>query len=165
MKYDILFEGGHVVDGSGNTWFRADVGVVGDKIEAVGNLKGASAGRKVNAKGHIVAPGFMDIHSHSDAPLLVDPTVKSKVYQGITVEVIGNCGSSAAPMNKSVKAYREKYMAGSVPEGFDFDWSSMKDYMDRVDRQGVSLNALSLRAPYSSDRTHARNMPATRGAR
>jgi N-acyl-D-amino-acid deacylase len=140
LKYDILFEGGHVVDGSGNTWFRADVGVVGDKIEAVGDLKGASAARKVNAKGHIVAPGFMDIHSHSDAPLLVDPTVKSKVYQGITVEVVGNCGNSAAPMNKSVKAYREKYMAGSVSEGFDFDWSSMKDYMDRVDTQGVSFN-------------------------
>jgi N-acyl-D-amino-acid deacylase len=82
----------------------------------------------------------MDIHSHSDAPLLVDPTVKSKVYQGITVEVVGNCGNSAAPMNKAVKTYREKYMASSVPEGFDFDWSSMKDYMDRVDRQGASFN-------------------------
>ena len=127
MKFDILFEGGHVVDGSGNTWFRADVGVVGDKIEAVGDLKGASAARKVNAKGHMVAPGFMDIHSHSDIPLLVDPRVESKVYQGITVEVVGNCGTSAAPMNKSVKAYREKYGRGSVPDDFQYDWSTMKE--------------------------------------
>ncbi len=140
MKLDILFEGGHVVDGSGNTWFRADVGVVGDKIEAIGDLKGAQATRKVNAKGHIVAPGFMDIHSHSDIPLLVDPRVESKVYQGITVEVVGNCGTSAAPMNKSVKAYREKYGRGGVPDDFQFDWATMKDYMDRVDGQGVAFN-------------------------
>jgi N-acyl-D-aspartate/D-glutamate deacylase len=125
LKYDILFEGGHVVDGSGNTWFRADVGVVGDKIEAVGDLRGAQAGRRVNAKGHIVAPGFMDIHSHSDIPLLIDPRVESKVYQGITVEVVGNCGTSAAPMNKAVKAYREKYGRGGVPDDFEYDWSTM----------------------------------------
>jgi N-acyl-D-amino-acid deacylase len=129
-----------VIDGSGNTWFRADVGVVGDKIEAIGDLQSAKAGRKVNAGGHIVAPGFMDIHSHSDVPLLVDPRVESKVYQGITVEVVGNCGNSAAPMNKKVKAYKEKYGRGNVPDDFKFDWVSMKDYLDRVDRQGVSFN-------------------------
>ncbi len=140
MRFDILFEGGHVVDGSGNTWFRADVGVVGDKIEDVGDLRGAKAARRVDAKGHMVAPGFMDIHSHSDIPLLVDPRVASKVYQGITVEVVGNCGTSAAPMNKSVKAYRDKYGRGSVPDDFQYDWVTMKDYMDRVDRQGVSFN-------------------------
>ena len=88
----------------------------------------------------MVAPGFMDIHSHSDIPLLIDPRVESKVYQGITVEVVGNCGTSAAPMNKSVKAYREKYGRGGVPEDFQYDWSTMKIYMDRVDRQGVAFN-------------------------
>jgi N-acyl-D-aspartate/D-glutamate deacylase len=61
LRYDILFEGGHVVDGSGNTWFRADVGVVGDKIEYIGDLKEAATVRKVDASGHVVAPGFMDI--------------------------------------------------------------------------------------------------------
>jgi len=88
----------------------------------------------------VVAPGFMDIHSHSDIPLLIDPRVESKVYQGITVEVVGNCGTSAAPMNNAVKAYRENYGSGSVPEGFEFDWATMEDYMNRVDRQGVSFN-------------------------
>jgi len=140
LRFDILFEGGHVVDGSGNTWFRADVGVVGDKIEVIGDLKGAHAVRKVDVRGHIVAPGFMDIHSHSDIPLLVDPRVESKVYQGITVEVVGNCGTSAAPMNKLVKSYREKYGRGGVSEDFEFDWFTMGDYMDRVDQQGVSFN-------------------------
>ncbi len=140
MRFDILFEGGHVVDGSGNTWFRADVGVVGDKIEDVGDLRGAKAARRVDAKGHMVAPGFMDIHSHSDIPLLVDPRVESKVYQGITVEVVGNCGTSAAPMNKPVKAYRDKYGRGGVPDDFEYDWVTVKDYFDRVDRQGVSFS-------------------------
>ena len=140
MKFDILFESGHVIDGSGNTWFKADVGIVGDKIEAIGNLKGSHAEKKVNVKGHVVSPGFMDIHSHSDIPLLVDPHVESKVYQGITVEVVGNCGSSAAPMNKTVKSYREKYSRSGVPEDFEYDWVSMKDYLDRVDRQGISFN-------------------------
>jgi len=135
-----LFEGGHVIDGSGNTWFKADVGVVGDMIEAVGDLHSAQTGRKVNAVRHIVAPGFMDIHSHSDVPLLVDPRGESKVYQGITVEVVGNCGNSAAPMNNDVKAHKEKYGRGNVPDDFEFDWVSMKDYFDRVDRQGVSFN-------------------------
>ena len=116
------------------------MGVVGDKIEAIGDLKGASAARKVDARGHMVAPGFIDIHSHSDIPLLIDPRVESKVYQGITAEVVGNCGVSAAPMNKAVKAYREKYGRGGVPEDFQYDWSTMKIYMDRVDRQGVAFN-------------------------
>jgi len=140
LRFDVLFEGGHVVDGSGNTWFRADVGVVGDKIEVIGDLRGDKANRKVDVRGHIVAPGFMDIHSHSDLPLLVDPRVESKVYQGITVEVIGNCGNSAAPMNKPLKAYREKYGRNGVSDDFEFNWVTMKDYMDRVDAQGVSFN-------------------------
>ncbi len=140
LKYDILFTGGRVIDGSGNTWYRADVGVVGDKIEMVGNLGKVSAKRKIDAKGHFVAPGFMDIHSHSDIPLLVDPCVESKVYQGITIEVVGNCGNSAAPMNRAVKEYREKYGRGGVPDDFEYNWSSMKSYMDRVDKQGCSFN-------------------------
>ncbi len=143
MRFDILFEGGRVVDGSGNTWFRADLGVVGDRIEAIGDLKGAKAERKINAKGNVVAPGFMDIHSHSDIPLLVNPRVESKVYQGITVEVVGNCGISAAPMNKALRAYRDKYARVSVPEDFEYDWVSMRDYFDRIDRKGVSFNVAS----------------------
>lgn len=140
MKFDVLIEGGHVLDGSGNPWFRADVGVVGDKIAAIGDLKGSQGERKLNANGLVVAPGFIDIHSHSDMPLLIDPRVESKIYQGVTLEVVGNCGTSAAPMNASVKVYRERYASSTVPEDFKYDWSSMKEYLDRVDRQGVAFN-------------------------
>ncbi|MCX6642980.1 MAG: amidohydrolase family protein, partial [Candidatus Bathyarchaeota archaeon] len=143
MKYDVLIENGYVLDGSGNPWFKANVGVVGDSIVSIGSLKGAQAERKVNANGHIVAPGFIDIHSHSDIPLLIDPRVESKIYQGVTLEVVGNCGNSAAPMNAAVKAYREKYARSTVPEGFVYDWITMKDYLDRIDKQGVSFNVAS----------------------
>jgi len=81
--------------------FRANVGVVGDKIEAIGDLKGASAARKVDARGHMVAPGFMDIHSHSDIPLLIDPRVESKSTRASLLRWVGNCGTSAAPMEQS----------------------------------------------------------------
>ncbi|MBN2335841.1 D-aminoacylase [Candidatus Bathyarchaeota archaeon] len=144
MKYDIIIRNGRVMEGSGNPWYRADVAVSGDTVEAVGGLKGEKAEKTIDAKGMIVAPGFIDIHSHSDLPILVDPRGLSKIHQGVTTEVIGNCGNSAAPMNASVREYREEYQRNSVSDGFEFDWESMADYMDRMDRQGIGLNIAPL---------------------
>lgn len=144
MKYDVLIEKGRVIDGAGNPWFRADVGVIGDRIEAVGNLRGADAERRINARGFIVAPGFIDIHSHSDYTVLIDPRVESKVRQGVTTEVVGNCGSSAAPMNSEVRAYREKYMRAQLGEEFEFNWETMEDYLRLVDAGGASFNVVAL---------------------
>ena len=73
MKYDILITNGRVIDGAGNPWFKADVGIAGDRIEAIGRLDDAVAERRIDAKGLVVAPGFIDIHSHSDYNLLIDP--------------------------------------------------------------------------------------------
>ncbi|MEM2926535.1 MAG: D-aminoacylase [Candidatus Bathyarchaeia archaeon] len=142
--YDILIHGGRILDGTGNPWFKADLGIVGDRIEAIGRLDGAGADRKIDAGSLIVAPGFIDIHSHSDFTVLVDRRAESKVTQGVTTEVVGNCGSSAAPMNPKVRAYREKYMRAQLGEDFTFDWESMKDYMDLIDTKGVSLNIAPL---------------------
>ena len=144
MVYDLLILNGHVLDGTGNPWFKADIGIVGDRIEAVGKLAKEKTERKINAGGHVVAPGFIDIHSHSDMPLLVDPRAESKIHQGVTTEVVGNCGSSAAPMNRAVKAYREKYSRSAVGDDFQFDWETMADYLTRLDRQGVAVNVAPL---------------------
>ncbi len=144
MEYDMIIEGGRVMDGSGNPWIKADVGIVAGRIEAVGRLAGAEAGRRVDAAGHVVAPGFIDIHSHSDYTVLVDPRVESKVRQGVTTEVVGNCGSSAAPMNAEVRAYREKYMRASLGEDFEFDWETMAEYMDLIDASGASFNVVPM---------------------
>ena len=144
MKYDILIEKGHIIDGAGNPWFRADVGVVGDHIEAIGRLGDANADRRIDARGLVVAPGFIDIHSHSDYTVLINPRVESKVRQGVTTEVVGNCGSSAAPMNDEVRAYREKYMRSQLGEEFEFNWETMEDYLNLVDGNGASFNVVPL---------------------
>jgi len=144
MRYETLIENGWVIDGTANPWFKADVGIVGDRIEAIGRLRGAEAGRRIDATGHAVAPGFIDIHSHSDYNVLIDPRVESKVRQGVTTEVVGNCGSSAAPMNQEVKAYREEYMRARLGDDFEFNWETMRDYMALIDATGASFNVIPL---------------------
>ena len=95
--FDLKVINGRVLDGTGQQAVSADVGIVGDRIADIGDLGGASSRRAVDAGGSIVCPGFIDAHSHSDAYLLIEPSATSKIFQGVTTEVIGNCGSSAAP--------------------------------------------------------------------
>ena len=98
QQYDLIVRGGKLVDGSGNPWRMADVGVRAGKIAAVGDLKAAQAGRLIDATGMIVAPGFIDIHNHSDESILVDGNAESMVRQGVTSMIFGE-GGSAAPDN------------------------------------------------------------------
>jgi N-acyl-D-amino-acid deacylase len=144
MGYDVIIENGRVIDGSGNPWFKADVGLRGDVIETIGGLHGASADRRIDASGLVVAPGFIDIHSHSDYNVLIDPRVESKIRQGVTTEVVGNCGSSAAPMNADVRAYRDKYMRARLGEEFEFNWETMEDYLSLIDEAGASFNLVAM---------------------
>lgn len=143
MDYDIIIKNGRVIDGTGNPWIKADVGIVGDTIKTIGKITD-EADRKIAAEDLVVSPGFIDIHSHSGIPVLVDSMVQSKIRQGVTTEVVGNCGGSPAPMNQDVKAYREKYSRRRVPEDFEFNWETMKDYLDLVDEEGASFNLASL---------------------
>src|SRR5215470_77531 len=110
--YDLIISGGRVVDGTGAPWFRADVGIRGDRIAALGNLSKASANRRIDAAGRFVSPGFIDMLGQSDRNLLVDNRVESKVRQGITTEVTGE-GRSVAPMDPTwiveAKPWLEKY--------------------------------------------------------
>ena len=138
MSYDLIIKNGRVMDGTGNSWYHADIGIIGDTIKTIGKI--GEAEKTIDASGHIVTSGFIDIHSHSDFPILIDPKAQSKIRQGVTTEVIGQCGNSAAPMNESVKQYRIKFRSSNVPEGFEYDWASMDSYMKRIDRQGAALN-------------------------
>src|SRR4249919_2728683 len=95
-QFDLIIRGGHIVDGTGNPWFAADVGIRGDRIATVGNLTGVTARREIDARGLVVAPGFIDMHSHSDQPLLDDGNAESKVREGVTIDVIGE-STSVAP--------------------------------------------------------------------
>jgi N-acyl-D-amino-acid deacylase len=144
VKYDVLITNGRVIDGAGNPWFKADVGIVDNRIESIGRLDDAVAQRRIDAKGLVVAPGFIDIHSHSDYNVLIDPMVQSKIRQGVTTEIVGSCGGSAAPMNADVKAYSEKHMSAELGEGFKLDWVTMGDYLDRIDASGAAFNVVAL---------------------
>ena len=95
---DLLFAGGRVVDGTGAPWFRADVCVVGDRIAAVGDLPRTPARRRIEARGLVVSPGFIDMLGQSEYNVLVDPRAASKITQGITTELTGE-GTAIAPLN------------------------------------------------------------------
>ena len=103
MDYDIKIMNGLVLDGSGNDAIRCDIGINNSLITNMGELSDQTAEKTIDANGCIVCPGFIDAHSHSDTYLLLEPSAASKVYQGITTEICGNCGASAAPLNGDYK--------------------------------------------------------------
>ena len=142
MKAELVIRNGKVLNGSGNPWFYADIGVTGDKIVAIG--KGVEGESVIDAEGLMVSPGFIDIHSHSDLPLLIDPRGMSKITQGVTTEVIGNCGTSAAPMNKKLQDYRNKYARSQTSPDFVYDWTDLNSYTKRLESQGIALNVAPL---------------------
>ena len=98
QNFDVLIRGGEVIDGSKRPRFRADVGIRAGQIAAVGDLSTANAQRVIDATGKIVAPGFIDSHTHDDQALLLQPQMEFKVSQGVTAVVTGNCGISVAPL-------------------------------------------------------------------
>ncbi len=138
---DLIIKNGKILDGSGNIWYRGDVGIEGDSIAALGDLSGAEAQEVIDAEGKYVAPGFIDMHSHSDSNLVVNPEAHSKIRQGVTTEVIGQCGHSAAPLMGEA---RERAEEQAERWGLEIDWETMGDYMDRLQREGVSVNVVPL---------------------
>src|SRR4029077_2643963 len=128
--YDIVIAGGRVIDGTGAAWFLADVGIVGDRIVAVGNLKGAQALKRIDATGLIVAPGFIDMQGQSEFTVLVDNRAASKITQGVTTEITGE-GSSLAPINDRMKKENEEV---AKKYGVTIDWSTLDDYFKHFER-------------------------------
>ena len=100
---ELIFKNGHIVDGTGNPWFEGDVGVADGRIMKIGRLDVHEDAMVIDARGLVVSPGFIDMHSHSDGSPLINPRMESKIRQGVTTEVIGNCGISAAPLNDFLK--------------------------------------------------------------
>ena len=96
--YDVKIVNGLIIDGTGNPGYAADVGIVGDQIIAIGDLSDATSRETVDASGKVVAPGFVDMHTHSDLAVLFDPLTNSKIFDGVTTEVVGNCGIGVAPI-------------------------------------------------------------------
>ncbi len=140
--FDLLILNGMIVDGTSNPWFYGDVGVVGEKISKVGNLKRYKAKKVIDAKGLIVSPGFIDIHSHSDFQAIVDFRCESKVRQGVTTEVVGNCGYSLAPLIGSV--LEESRRTHLEIYGVEAGWQSVEEYLQVLESSKPSINYATL---------------------
>jgi N-acyl-D-aspartate/D-glutamate deacylase len=134
-RYDLVVRGGQVIDGSGQPPRRADVGVTGDRITAVGDLATAQAGRVIDATGLAVAPGFIDVQGQSGTTVLADGNAESHLRQGITTEIIGE-GGSPAFWTAADTADTESL----APFGITVDWTGFAGYFDRLRRSGVTVN-------------------------
>lgn len=137
--YDLVIRGGNLVDGSGAPSRRADVGIRGDTIAVLGDLEDAQAIQVIEAQGLVVAPGFIDMHSHSDFTLLVDGRGLSKVTQGVTTELLGEA-TSAAPVEGPLRSEQEIELSSL---GLTLDWTTLEQYFQRLEQSGMSVNILS----------------------
>lgn len=136
---DLIIRNARIVDGSGNPWFAGDVAVAGGKIVAVGRLADLKGKEELDAQGLVLSPGFIDVHSHSDFSILEYPTNESRVLQGITTELGGNCGLSPAPVLPNKVDYLRKY-ASFLSSSISYDWQSFGDFLRRVEEAGSSTN-------------------------
>lgn len=165
--FDLVIQNARIVDGTGRSAFFGDVGISGGKIEAVGEIPSGSGKRVVDVKQSILAPGFIDVHSHGDGTMLLYPNAQSALFQGITTFVGGNCGFSAAPIkDKWIYAMWEQECLDEVEAhifsekpfyplekvnpvlqanfGLEIDWSSFSEFFYRVEEQGISVNYVPL---------------------
>jgi len=138
---DLVIRGGTVLDGSGAAPRVADVGVQGGRISAVGDLSKVKPESEIDAEGLTVTPGFIDIHSHSDYTLLVDPRAVSAISQGVTLEVIGNCGFGCAPIADPALAAANIYgFNGSIP----LSWATVSGYLEKLETAKPAVNVIKL---------------------
>lgn len=141
---DLLIKNGRIVDGTGSPWFRGDVGIKGGRIVVVRPSTLAqplAAARVIDADGLCVAPGFIDIHTHSEMGVLAKPESREKILQGVTTEILGNCGMSASPVLPANRELLRNYVTPVLghPE-VDWTWATLDDYYNRVEGQGVAVN-------------------------
>src|SRR5467141_1639915 len=134
--YDLIIRNGHIIDGTGNPWYAADVAVSGDRLAAIGDLREAHAKREIDAKGRIVAPGFIDMLGQSEVSLLLDNRSLSKLSQGITTEITGE-GGSIAPQNEKTIAPQKPFLDR---HNLTIDWTTLDGYFRRLEKQGTPLN-------------------------
>ncbi|MCE2390325.1 MAG: amidohydrolase family protein [Proteobacteria bacterium] len=146
MHYDLVVRDGTVVDGSGLASYRADVGIVGGRIAAIGRIR-ENAERTLDAEGHVVAPGFIDGHTHMDAQICWDPLGTCSCWHGVTSVVMGNCGFTLAPSRRDERHLvvrnlerAEDISADAMAAGIDWQWETFSEYLDTVERLPKGIN-------------------------
>jgi N-acyl-D-aspartate/D-glutamate deacylase len=140
MAFDALITNATVVDGTNSPRYQADVGLNDGKIEAIGSLGDAEAARKIDATGLVLAPGFIDMHTHSDLSLLDDPGGQSMAYQGVTTQVTGNCSYSPFPMGDLAPEEMRRVIGEIFETRQEWRWSTLDGWANLMESQGVSIN-------------------------
>ncbi len=135
-SYDIIIRNARVIDGSGGPASDAEVAIQGDRIARIGNLQSAKGKREIDARGQIVAPGFIDMLGQSEQFVLIDPRAMSKVMMGVTTEITGE-GESIAPLNERILKEQEDF---NRRFNLSVDWRTMGEYFRRLDKQGAGVN-------------------------
>jgi len=139
QSFDLVIINGHIIDGTGSPWYSGDVGIRNGRIAAIGNLSESARKKTIDAHGKAVAPGFIDMLGQSEATILVDPRLPSKIYQGITTEITGE-GGSAAPLNDAIiEADRAGYEHLKITP----DWRTFRQFFTRLEKQGMGINLAS----------------------
>lgn len=139
QPYDLVIRNGHIIDGTGSPWYTGDVGIRAGRIADIGVLSNAEAKRTIDARGMVVAPGFIDMLGQSELTILVNPHLPSKIFQGITTEITGE-GNSIAPVNPPIKtADKTSYKHYGITP----DWTTFRQYFARLEKQGMGINLAS----------------------
>ena len=145
MRYDIVLANGKIVDGCGNPWFRGDLGTEGGRVAAIAPAGTLHGHRVLDVEDRFVAPGFVDIHTHSDLSILVNRRAESVVRQGVTTEVIGNCGMSPAPVDEAHAAeLRHDWGRISDQPEVTWAWRTFAQYLQALESDGLSIHIASL---------------------
>lgn len=138
MSFDIVIKGAMIFDGTGGPGVQGEIGIQGERIAEVGTLSSGQGRRVIDAQGLVASPGFVDVHSHSDYHLFLAPLAESSIRQGVTLEIGGNCGYSAAPiwglwLEERTQSYQEVY-------DLDHDWKTPSEYFAQLEDLGLSVN-------------------------
>lgn len=145
--HSLLIKNAKIVDGTGNPWFYADLAIKEERISRVSYIPGREAEKTIEAKGLIVCPGFIDQHSHADLVLASAQQLKcleGRIRQGITTEILGNCGISVAPVSQESKGLMKAFMEWMAPEDLPWNWGTMADYTSVLESKGVPVNVATL---------------------
>jgi N-acyl-D-amino-acid deacylase len=142
-EMDVIVRGALIADGSGAPAFEGDLAISNDVIEAVGDIGARRATAELDGSGLVAAPGFIDMHSHSDYTLPTDPRSLSKVSQGVTTEVVGNCGDTPAPLEDE---HREEWILSKAftPGELSWDWNSFGGFLEKLGQRGLGVNVFPL---------------------
>src|SRR5512136_825241 len=143
--FDVVLANGRIVDGCGNPWYWGDLGIRRGRVAAIAPAGTLRAGRTIAVEGRFVTPGFVDIHTHSDLSILVNRRAESVVRQGVTTNVIGNCGMGAAPVvDEHLADMRHFWGKISDAPGVTWRWRSFAQYLRVLQRGGLGINVAAL---------------------